>query len=104
MLDFLKLEVEAKERSAATGTAGTFSNQKYSQSYDKLTTLTLNNSTHKYKPCVYSNFTNHLSHRCLKVANIRQRKPILKTKTLCYICLDSGHVAKLCKLRQRFQS
>ena len=56
----------------------------------------MNNSTHKYKPCVYCNFTNHLSHRCLKVANIRQRKPILKTKTLCYICLDSGHVSKLC--------
>ena len=36
MLDFLKLEVEAKERSAAIGTAGTFGNQKYSQSMTNL--------------------------------------------------------------------
>ena len=64
MLDFLRLEVEAKERSAAIGTAGTFSNQKYSQSYDEFTISALNNLTHKNKPCVYCNFTNQLSHRC----------------------------------------
>ena len=56
----------------------------------------MNNSTRKNKPCVYCNFTNHLSHRCLKVTNIGQRKSILKTKNLCYICLGSGHVAKQC--------
>ena len=70
MLDFLKLEVEAKENFAAIGTAGTFSNQKYSQSYDKFTTAALNKSTHKNKPYVYCNFTNTLSHMCLKVTNI----------------------------------
>ena len=98
MLDFLKLEVEAKEKFAAIGTAGTFSNQKYSQSYDKFTTAALNKSTHKNKPYVYCNFTNTLSHMCLKVTNIGQRKSILKTKNLCYICLDSRHVAKQCTL------
>ena len=67
MLDFLKLEVEAKQKSAAIGTSGTFSNQKYSQSYEKFTTAALNKSTHKSKPYVYCNFTNNLSHRCLKV-------------------------------------
>ena len=81
-LDFLKLEVEAKERSAAVGSAGTFSNQKYSQSYDEFKTSALNNSIHKNKPCVYCNFTNHLSHRCLKVTNIGQRKSVSKTKNL----------------------
>ena len=96
MLDFLKLEVEPKETSAVIDTDGTFSNQKYSQSYDEFTTSALNNSTYKNKPCVYCNFTNHLSHRCLKVTNIGQRKSILKTKNLCYLCLDPGHVAKQC--------
>ena len=40
----------------------------------------------------------HLSHKCLKVTNKQENKTVLKTKNLCYICLELGHVAKFCSL------
>ena len=47
---------------------------------------------------MYCGLSNHLPHKCLKVMNKQERKTVLKTQNLRYICLEPGHVIKFCGL------
>ena len=47
---------------------------------------------------MYCGFSNHLPHKCLKVTNKQERKTVLKTQNLRYICLEPGHLIKFCGL------
>ena len=49
--------------------------------------------------CVYCERNNHRSSDCLKVLDIAQRKNILRSKNMCFICTNTGHVAAKCKSR-----
>ena len=47
---------------------------------------------------MYCGLSNHFPHKCLKVTNKLERKTVLKTKNLRYICSEPGHVTKFCGL------
>ena len=49
------------------------------------------------KASLFCNFANLSVSKCLNVANPIIRKQTLREKRLCFICLESGHVAKFCK-------
>ena len=101
MLNFLKRELEAKERSSLVG--ATFS-EKRKQSFDIdvfSSSALLNqgfNSNHKKekKACAFCGLSNHKSHKCLKVTNPSARKEICKKNRNCFICFDIGHNANSC--------
>ena len=94
MLIFLKTEIEAKERSISVGfSTDSLSYKNSHQSYSASALLTYASK----KACPFCNLANHSASKCLKVANPNIRKQILREKRLCFICLESGHVAKFCK-------
>ena len=97
MLEMLKLEVEAKERSLTIAIGSNFKNDRTPFHQPDFTTSALSNVAVR-KQCVYCGLSNHLPHKCLKVTNKQERKTVLKTKNLCYICLEPGHIAKFCSL------
>ena len=47
---------------------------------------------------MYCDLSDHLPHKCLKVTNKQERKTVLKTQNLRYICLEPGHLIKFCGL------
>ena len=94
MLEMLKLEVEAKGRSLTIVTGSNFNDRTPFHQPD-FTTSALSNLAAR-KQCVYCGLSNHLPHKCLKVTNKQERKTVLKTKNLCYISLEPGHIAKFC--------
>ena len=53
-----------------------------------------NNRQHAQR-CVYC-LENHAPSQCKKVTNIKSRFDILKRYGKCYICLNSGHIARKC--------
>ena len=95
MLEMLKLEVEAKERSLTKATGSNFNNDRTTFHQQDFTISALSNLAAR-KQCVYCGLSNHLPHKRLKVTNKQERKTTLKTKNLCYICLEPRHVAKFC--------
>ncbi|XP_028403430.1 uncharacterized protein LOC114526129 [Dendronephthya gigantea] len=48
--------------------------------------------------CFYCN-GDHFASRCGKVTNRQTRKAILRKSGRCFICLDTGHLAKQCRSR-----
>ena len=40
---------------------------------------------------MYCGLSNHFPHKCLKVMNKQEKKAVLKTKNLNYICLKPGN-------------
>ena len=51
------------------------------------------------KRCIFCNYTNHEAKDCLKVLDLAKRRDIIKTKNLCYVCLQEGHMASKCKAK-----
>ena len=47
--------------------------------------------------CVYCSREGHSSSKCTNVSNYQSRKAILRRSKRCFICLDTGHIAKKCK-------
>ena len=47
--------------------------------------------------CVYCSREGHSSSKCTNVSNYQSRKAILRRSKRCFICLDTGHIAKNCK-------
>ena len=99
MLRYLKIEIEAKERSVSLGNIRTESSE---PSKDQYTTSALHASEHSQqsfkKKCVFCNFTNHPSWRCSKISNPQNKRTILKRNGLCFICFEKGHLASSCTL------
>ena len=97
MFEMLKLEVEAKERSLTIASGSNFNNNRTLFHQPDFTTSALSNLAAR-KQCVYCSLSNHMPHKRLKskVTNKQERKTVLKTKNLCYICLEPGHIAKFC--------
>ena len=95
MLEMLKLEVQAKKRSLTIARGSNFNNDRTFFHQSDFTTSGLSNLAAR-KQCVYCGLSNHLPRKCLKVTNKQERKTVLKSKNLCYICLESGHIAKFC--------
>ena len=96
MLEMLKLGVEAKERSLTIATGSNLNNDRNPFHQPDFTTSALINLAARKQSACIAGLTNNLSHKCLKVTNKQERKTVLKTKNLCYICLEPGHVAKFC--------
>ena len=96
MLEMLKLEVEAKGRSLTIVTGSNFNDRTPFHQPD-FTTSALSNLAAR-KQCVYCGLSNHLPHKRLTVTDKQERKTVLKTKNLHYICLEPGHIAKFCSL------
>ena len=95
MLEMLKLGVEAKERSLTIATGSNLNNDRNPFHQPDFTTSALINLAARKQSACIAGLTNNLSHKCLKVTNKQERKTVLKTKNLCYICSEPGHVAKL---------
>ena len=94
MLEILKEELVAKERSIAVGSS-------FYDSCDKEhSTSALHQHTKKFtkKPCVFCNKNNHNSNRCLKISEPSARKTFVKKNKLCFLCLERGHSVKSCSL------
>ena len=49
--------------------------------------------------CVFCNDNRHISSRCRKVTNVRSRRDILVKKGRYFICFDTGHRAKSCRVK-----
>ena len=47
--------------------------------------------------CVYCSREGHSSSKCTSVSNHQSRKAILRRNRRCFICLDTGHIAKNCR-------
>ena len=90
MLKILKREVEAKERSFSMGTSSEFEPER-----NYKTSAFLNSSLER--KCPFCNLNNHPASKCLKVTNMAARKQILRQEGMCFICFNSGHLAKMCK-------
>ena len=98
MPTFLKTEIEAKERSISVRfSTDSFESKSYEnnhQNYSASAWLT-HAST---KACPFCNLRNHNASKYLKVANPNIRKQIFeRERTLRFLPLESGHVAKFCK-------
>ena len=94
MLIFLTTEIEAKERSISVWfSTDSLSYKNNHQSYSASSLVTHASK----KACPFCNLANRSASKCLKVANPNIQKQILREKRLCYICLESGHVAKFSK-------
>ena len=47
--------------------------------------------------CVCCSREGHPSSKCTNVSNYQSRKAILRRSKRCFVCLDTGHIAKNCK-------
>ena len=101
LVELLRKEVEAKERSFAVG--ATFQNNSEINSERELpftsSALFSQNKQCNTNQCVFCDKSNHASFRCLKVSNPISRKEIVREKRLCFLCLKNGHSAKNCELK-----
>ena len=101
MLNLLKTELGAKERSLSVGS--TFS-EKRKQSFDNevfsssaLLNQDLNSNYRKERRvCVFCGLSNHKSHKCLKVTNPSARKEICKKNKNCFVCFEIDNNANSC--------
>ena len=88
MLDFLKRELEVKERSLSVGTMFSDKCKQYFDNEVFSSSALLNqglNSNHKKerRACVFSGLSNHKPHKCLKVTNPSVQKEICKKNKNC---------------------
>ncbi|XP_065226556.1 uncharacterized protein LOC135849853 [Planococcus citri] len=49
--------------------------------------------------CIYCNRSNHVSADCTKFRKLHERRSIIMKKQLCLLCLEGGHMADNCELR-----
>ena len=55
----------------------------------------VNNSNFK---CLYCRRNDHSPSQCRIVTNVNSRKDILRKSAKCFVCLNSGHLAKDCSV------
>ena len=53
----------------------------------------------KVQHCVFCDKNNHSSNRCFKITDMEARKDLVKQKKLCFVCLEKGHAAYSCTLK-----
>ena len=100
MLDILKAEIEAKERSSTTEEKTNKLDWELKDfSSSALYTSTTNRENKKFdnKPrCVFCDLTNHASNQCRKITEPNMRRQVLQMKRLCFICFKKGHISRNC--------
>ena len=92
VLEYFNDELRAQENCASVG-------MNKSNPYDKWKGGILTASglcAEARSACIYCNKDDHFSSKCTTVSSHESRKAILRRKGRCFICLDSGHVAKDC--------
>ena len=104
MINFLKKEVEAKERSFAVGMSFDLDDDiKNSSDVFSSSALYSQNKYSSRKPkvqhCVFCDKNNRSSNRCFKITDMEARKDLVKQKKLCFVCLEKGHAAYSCTLK-----
>ena len=100
MLEYLKKEIEAKER--ATLTCASYS-QIRDQNYEgkfSLSALRTHAEKEKFKkgqrPCIFCNLFDHSPRRCFKISDPKIKRNILKRTGRCFVCFETGHLAAKC--------
>ena len=98
MLEYLKKEIEAKER--ATLTCASYS-QIRDQNYEgkfSLSALRTHAEKEKFKkgqrPCIFCNLFDHSPGRCFKISDPKIKRNILKRSGRCFVCFEIGHLAQ----------
>ncbi|CAB4039144.1 PREDICTED: uncharacterized protein LOC100197852, partial [Paramuricea clavata] len=95
VMEYFNSELRAQENCSAS--TSNRSIQKESQRKGAYyTTSGLFGQTNKVA-CVYCGKEGHSSSKCSSVSNCQSRKAILRRNKRCFICLDTGHIAKNCK-------
>ena len=100
VLEYLKKEIEAKER--ATLTCASYSqirDQIYEGKYSFLT-LTTHAEKEKFKkgqrPCIFCNLFDHSPRRCFKISDPKIKRNILKRSGRCFVCFETDHLTAKC--------
>ena len=100
MIEVLKLEIEAKERSLLVSTSfvdkqeNKFSYEKFSLSALYANHKSFVKST-KTTSCVFCG-SKYSSNRSLLISETSARKKLIKQKRVCFVCLKEGHLANTC--------
>ena len=100
MLEYLKKEIEAKERATLTCTSySQIRHQNYEGKYSLLG-LTTHAEKEKLKkgqrPCVFCNFFDHSPRRCFKISDPKMKRNILKRSGRYFVCFETDHLAQNC--------
>ena len=97
MLEYLKKEIEAKER--ATLTCASYS-QIRDQNYEgkfSLSALRTHAEKEKFKkgqrPCIFCNLFDHSPRRCFKISDPKIKRNIFIRSRRCFVCFKTGHLA-----------
>ena len=94
VMEYFNSELRAQENcSASTKNRSILKESQRKGGY--YTTSGLFGQTNKVA-CVYCGKEGHSS-KCSSVSNCQSRKVILRRNKRCFICLDTGHIAKNCK-------
>ena len=91
MLDVIKQEVQAKERSSVSSSIKNTPVERKSM----FSTQSLHVDTERDNHCAYCS-QNHSSSKCLKITDPIARKELLRQNRMCFICLKQGHTANRC--------
>ena len=100
MLEYLKKEIEAKERAPLTcASYSRIRDQIYEGKYSLLT-LTTHAEKEKFKkgqrPCIFCNLFDHSPRGCFKISDQKIKRNILKRSGRCFVCFETGHLTAKC--------
>ena len=98
MLETLKTEIEAKERTESSSSQPRKDgfNKHNQEKFFSAHSLTSSQEKHPKRPCVFCNLSNHSPAQCLKVSDPLQRKNHLRSSGRCFICFSQEHLASQC--------
>ena len=95
VMEYFNSELRAQENCSASTSSRSIPNESHRKG-GNYTTSGLFGQTNKVA-CVYCSKEGHSSSKCSSVSNCQSRKAILRRNKRCFICLDTGHIAKNCK-------
>ena len=100
MLEYLKKEIEAKER--ATLTCASYSQIRDHNCEGKYSLSALTTHAEKEKlrkgqrPCIFCNLFDHSPRRCFKISDPKMKRNILKRSGRYFVCFETDHLAQNC--------
>ena len=93
LMEYFKVELQAKERCVSVGLNLEDDRQKDKKAeFTTSSFLGLNGKI----VCVYCR-QSHPSSKCQKITNVQARRTILRKYARCFICLKKGHISRDCK-------
>ena len=101
LMKILLSELQARERAAASDTAGK-GRERTVKTHSTAAAL-LTGGQKVPQTCCYCQ-QSHFSHACTIVESVDERKRILRSAGRCFVCLRKGQLARQCNSRSRCHS